>query len=82
VRSLDRDGRAEIYVEDTGPGIPNDVLERIFEPLFSTKNFGVGLGTNIMRNIMMRHNGGIEYANRDDTQGTRVLIWLPCSVDS
>ncbi len=82
VRSLERDGRAEIYMEDTGPGIPEDVLERIFEPLFSTKNFGVGLGTNIMRNIMMRHNGGIEYANRDDAQGARVLVWLPCSVDS
>ncbi len=82
VRSLERDGRAEIYVEDTGPGIPDDVLERIFEPLFSTKNFGVGLGTNIVRNIMLRHNGGIEYANREDKQGTRVLIWLPCSFDS
>lgn len=82
VRSLERDGRAEIYMEDTGPGIPEEVLDRIFEPLFSTKNFGIGLGTNIMRNIMMRHNGGIEYANREDTQGTRVLIWLPSSVDS
>lgn len=79
VRSVARDGRAEIYVEDTGPGIPDDVLERIFEPLFSTKNFGVGLGTNIMRNIMMRHNGGIEYANREEAGGTRVLIWLPAS---
>lgn len=82
VRSTAREGRAEIYVEDTGPGIPEDVLERIFEPLFSTKNFGVGLGTNIVRNIMLRHNGGIEYTNRKDAQGTRVLLWLPCSVDS
>lgn len=79
VRSAARDGRAEIYVEDTGPGIPDEVLERIFEPLFSTKNFGVGLGTNIMRNIMMRHNGGIEYANREGMAGTRVLVWLPAS---
>lgn len=82
VRSMERGGRAEIYVEDTGPGIPEDVLERIFEPLFSTKNFGVGLGTNIVRNIMLRHNGGIEYANREGARGTRVLLWLPCSVDS
>lgn len=82
IRSVARDDRAEIYVEDTGTGIPDEVMERIFEPLYSTKNFGVGLGTSIMRNIMLRHNGGIEYSNREDSQGTRVLLWLPCSVDS
>lgn len=80
LRSALREGRAEITMEDTGPGIAPEALERIFEPLFSTKNFGIGLGTNIMRNIMLRHNGGIEYANRTDRTGARVLIWLPaCS---
>lgn len=77
IRSALREGRAEITMEDTGPGIAPEALDRIFEPLFSTKNFGIGLGTNIMRNIMLRHNGGIEYANRADRTGARVLIWLP-----
>lgn len=82
IHTRETGGRAEIYVKDSGPGIPEEVLERIFEPLFSTKNFGVGLGTNIMRNIMMRHHGGIEYANREGERGTQVLIWLPISMDN
>lgn len=79
IRTREHGDRVEIQVEDTGPGIPEDVIERIFEPLFSTRNFGVGLGTSIMRNIMLRHNGGIEYANREGAPGTRVLLWLPSS---
>ena len=67
---------AIIQVEDTGPGIPPDVLSHIFEPLFSTKNFGVGLGTNIVKNIVERHDGNVTYTNRDEG-GARVTVSLP-----
>ena len=48
-----RDGdRMEIIVSDNGPGIPAEVMPKIFEPLFSTKSFGVGLGLPIVERIL------------------------------
>ncbi len=69
-----------IRLEDTGPGIPEDVLEHIFEPLFSTKNFGVGLGTNIVKNIVESHGGTIAYAN-GAMGGACVTMTLPIAPD-
>jgi signal transduction histidine kinase len=75
--------RLEIRFHDTGPGIPDDVLPRIFEPLFSTKAFGVGLGLPIVKNIMEQHSGGVNILSKaagDEPEGTSVVLWLP--VDS
>jgi signal transduction histidine kinase len=68
--------RCEIIVRDSGGGIPDEIRERIFEPLFSTKNFGVGLGVPIIRNIMQDHGGGVEYQSKVGA-GTTVTLWLP-----
>ena len=68
--------RIEIITEDNGPGMPPDVLERVFEPLFSTKGFGVGLGLSVVRRIMEQHDGGIEIDTQPE-RGTRVVLWLP-----
>jgi PAS domain S-box-containing protein len=76
VRTQERDGRAEVIFEDTGPGIPPDVYGRIFEPLFSTKGFGVGLGLPAVQQIMEQHGGGIEI-DSEEGRGTRVCLWLP-----
>jgi PAS domain S-box-containing protein len=65
-----------LSVLDTGPGIPPDVLPRIFEPLFTTKNFGVGLGLPTVRQIVEQHGGTIEVDSALDV-GTTVTIWLP-----
>ena len=65
-----------IRVADAGPGIPDDVLEKIFEPLFSTKGFGVGLGLPIVKNIMEQHGGSIDIRTEAD-KGTTVTLWLP-----
>ena len=62
--------------EDTGPGIPADVYGRIFEPLYSTKGFGVGLGLPVVKQIMDQHGGGIEIES-EEGRGTRVCLWLP-----
>ena len=70
-------GKASLILEDTGPGISEEVIHHIFEPLYSTKNFGVGLGTNIVKNIMDRHNGTITYGNKPEG-GARVVLTLPC----
>jgi PAS domain S-box-containing protein len=68
--------RVEIAVEDDGPGIPDDVRERMFEPLFSTKSFGVGLGMNVVRDIMNEHEGGVEVTEAPGG-GARVVLWFP-----
>ena len=70
------DDRVEVTIADTGPGIPEDVLPKIFEPLFSTKQFGVGLGLPTVRRIMQEHGGGFEIANREHS-GTLATLWLP-----
>jgi len=71
-----RDGRIETRFHDNGPGIPEDVMPHIFEPLFSTKNFGVGLGMPAVQQIMELHGGGIEVASVAG-QGTTVTLWIP-----
>lgn len=68
--------RIEIVIEDNGTGIPADVLPRIFEPLYSTKGFGMGLGLPVARRIMELHGGGIEIET-EEGRGTRVCLWLP-----
>ena len=68
--------RIEIRVEDTGTGIAEDVLPNIFEPLYSTKSFGVGLGMSVVRQIMEQHGGGIKVASEQD-KGTTIVLWVP-----
>jgi len=70
------EGRVELLVEDTGPGIAPDVLPRIFEPLFSTKSFGTGLGLPTVKQIVEQHCGEIAI-DSEPGRGTRVAIILP-----
>jgi signal transduction histidine kinase len=64
-----------IRVQDTGPGIPDDVLRRIYEPFFSTKEGGTGLGMSIVHSLVALHGGRIEI----DTgpRGTRFDVHIP-----
>jgi signal transduction histidine kinase len=50
----------EVVIEDTGPGISKEQRERIFEPLFSSKNNGTGLGLAISYGIMSAHGGSLD----------------------
>jgi signal transduction histidine kinase len=67
---------AEIVIEDSGPGIPTAILPRIFEPLFSTKSFGTGLGLPTVKQIVEQHGGTITLANAT-TGGASARIRLP-----
>jgi signal transduction histidine kinase len=67
---------AEIVVADTGPGMSAAVLKRIFEPLFSTRAFGTGLGLPTVKRIIEQHRGKMAIGSVPGA-GTRVQIRLP-----
>jgi two-component system sensor histidine kinase FlrB len=60
------ENRAKLVVEDDGPGIPAHVLDRIFNPFFTTKDEGTGLGLSIVHRIVEAHNGTITASNRQE----------------
>jgi signal transduction histidine kinase len=68
--------RAQIRVVDNGPGLPQELGQRIFEPFFSTKETGVGLGLSICRRIVEAHDGEIEVSPRPQG-GCVFLVTLP-----
>ena len=70
--------RVEIRVVDNGPGIAPEVLEKIFEPMFSTRTFGVGLGLPIVKKTMEQHGGDVEIVSEVGC-GTTATLWLPAA---
>ena len=67
---------AEIAVSDRGPGIPEDELKKVFEPFYTSKSGGMGMGLSIARTIIEAHNGLIWAKNRDHG-GASLRIRLP-----
>ncbi len=63
-------------VNDTGGGIPQEQINRIFEPFYTTKAKGSGLGLMIVQRIVREHGGRIELESRVD-EGTQFRVWLP-----
>lgn len=76
IKTIEVNQRIEIIFKDTGCGIKKDVLKRIYEPLFSTKSFGVGLGMPTIKQIMLQHGGDVEIES-EVGKGTTVILWLP-----
>src|SRR5262249_62121968 len=76
------DRRVELTVEDAGPGIPSDLLERVFDPFVRAPNTaqtsvpGSGLGLWIARSIVQAHGGQIRAENRTEG-GARLVVSLP-----
>ncbi|WP_171047074.1 sensor histidine kinase [Mesohalobacter halotolerans] len=68
--------QAMIKVSDNGIGIPDDIINRIFEPQFTTKNSGMGLGLSMVKKIVNNHNGNIEVKSQSNTY-TTFIITLP-----
>ena len=56
--------------------MPPDIKEKVFEPLFSTKGFGVGLGMVVVKNIVDQHHGEINIESKEGV-GTTVTLRLP-----
>jgi len=70
------DGLATVRVRDNGCGIPSEKLDRIFNPFFTTKEKGTGLGMAISKKIVEAHEGAIEVAS-EVGRGTEFKVMLP-----
>jgi len=66
----------EVAVADSGPGIAAEVLPKIFDPLFTTRNFGVGLGLPLVRQIMQQHRGSVA-VEKTAGGGAAFILRLP-----
>ncbi len=68
-------------IDDSGSGMPPEVLARLFEPFFSTKAVGRGLGLSTVFGIVDAHNGGIAIRSAPG-KGTTFRVWLPAAKES
>jgi len=75
------DNYVNISINDTGSGIDEEIMEHIFEPLYSTKSFGVGMGLFIVNKIIQQHQGDIKI-NSQQNNGTEVIINLPLQINN
>lgn len=76
--TLERGNYVRISIEDHGIGISNDILNKIFDPYFTTKNNGSGLGLAVSLSIIKNHNGHITVSSQVGI-GTTFHIYLPIS---
>jgi len=68
-----------LTVNDDGPGVKPELLERIFEPYITSKTRGTGLGLAIVKRIVDQHGGSIHIDNLPDG-GTEIRLWLPAAI--
>ena len=68
----------QVRLRDSGPGIPAQNLERIFDPFYTTKAQGTGLGLSVVHQILREHEGRISVES-EPGRGTAFIIHLPCS---
>ncbi len=71
----------KLSIRDTGPGIPKKIIDRIFDPYFSTKESGSGLGLTLSLSIIQNHNGFINVSSREGS-GTLFELFLPATGDA
>lgn len=76
IRTVARDGIADVIITDTGAGIPRTVLPEIFRPFYTTKTRGSGLGLPCVERIVRDHGGDIRVVSDPDT-GTEFRISIP-----
>jgi PAS domain S-box-containing protein len=72
-------GVLRISVSDNGPGVPDNIADRVFRPFFTTKAQGTGLGLALVQKIVVTHNGRVTVSN-DDGGGARFVVTLPASI--
>jgi len=81
IKAFQNGEAVHIIVEDEGQGISKEVLPHIFDPFYTTKFNGVGVGLSVSYKIIKQHNGNIYAENREEGKGARFVIKLPCVCD-
>jgi PAS domain S-box-containing protein len=81
IRSRLRDGLVELEVQDNGPGISPENIQKIMEPLFTTKNFGTGLGLPAVQKILELHGGALNVTSVEG-EGARFTASWPAKVET
>ena len=79
LKAYTQEQRVVVMIQDTGPGIPEDLRACIFEPNFSTKSYGSGLGLAITKRIIERFDGSIGVTSQLG-KGTTFKVTLPLLV--
>jgi C4-dicarboxylate-specific signal transduction histidine kinase len=79
VRARNGNGRVSIDVRDTGPGVPPRLTEKIFEPLYTTKARGIGLGLSVSRSLAAANSGSLTVLNHPEG-GAVFTLELPAQV--
>lgn len=74
-------GRVAVRIEDEGRGIETEIMEKIWDPFFTTKEKGTGLGLGIVKNLIEAHSGSLNVENRPE-RGTCVTVQLPAKMES
>ena len=69
------EGRAQIVIRDDGPGVPEPLRERIFQPFFTTREHGHGIGLAIVRSVVEAHGGSVRLG--DSVRGATFIVELP-----
>jgi signal transduction histidine kinase len=79
INSPSGDGGIEIHVKDNGNGIPQNIIDKIFQPFFTTKptGEGTGLGLSLAYDIITKEHTGTIKAESEEGEGTRFIINLP-----
>ncbi len=81
VNILPVNGNVAIQIEDDGIGIDTEIMEKIWDPFFTTKEKGTGLGLGIVKNLIEAHGGNMNIENRTE-RGARVTIQLPARLEA
>ncbi len=76
ISTLSDETEVEVRIEDEGKGIAKEHLQRIFDPFFSTRTEGIGLGLAIASRILLQHKGRISVQSKVGV-GTKFIIRLP-----
>jgi signal transduction histidine kinase len=76
IKTMVRPDFVEIQIRDTGKGIPRENLEKIFNPFFTTRSDGIGLGLAIVSRILEQHKSQV-FADSEIGKGTRFTLRFP-----
>mgnify|MGYP002396952257 CR=1 FL=1 len=77
INTVEQDGNIKFIIEDQGHGIADDIRIQVFDPFFTTRKDGPGLGLTIAQRIVLTHHGSLTIGTPESGCGTKVVLSLP-----